>query len=123
MLAVTQSIALVAVSLISPAVYLDATHHRIGKIREAGHTVGTSAGAWAVLTMIPGINFLFLIGYAISRPGLLRNAKAHLVEVPRTRRIITYWLILGISTALTSLYWLNADFSDPLPTIQVSPSG
>lgn len=70
-------VAIVVVSAIW--VYVDATGHKIGKVKEAGGLFNMSAGAWSVVTM-----FLWIVGfpaYLIKRSALIERAGSAPVEV------------------------------------------
>jgi len=59
-------------------VYVDATGHKIGKVKEAGGMFNMSAGAWSVVTM-----FLWIVGlpaYLVKRSALVERAKAAPIE-------------------------------------------
>jgi hypothetical protein len=99
-----QILLLAGLSLTPAEIYFDATYHRIGKIRTADSSL--SAGAWGLFSLIPGIGFLGLFAYLLNRPEYIRLAQAHPVAVHRTRRLITYLLILAASGILTPYWWL-----------------
>jgi hypothetical protein len=103
-LALGQIIVLTTLSLIPAEIYFDATHHRIGKWRDIESS--QSAGAWGLFSLIPGIGFLGLFAYLLNRPEYIRLAQTHPVTVSKTRRLITYLLILVTSGILTPYWWL-----------------
>jgi hypothetical protein len=60
-------------------VYVDATGHKIGKVKDASGLFNISAGAWSVVTM-----FLWIVGfpaYLIKRSALIERAESAPVEV------------------------------------------
>jgi hypothetical protein len=70
----------VAIIVVSAVwVYMDATGHKIGRVKEAGGLFNMSAGAWSVVTM-----FLWIVGfpaYLIKRSALIERAETTPVEV------------------------------------------
>jgi hypothetical protein len=95
---------LAALSLIPALVYLDAAEHGIGKNPQAGRSL--PAGAWAAWALIPGVGYLGVIAYLINRNEMLGLAAIHPVTVPRTRMLITFFLILAASAIITQYWWL-----------------
>jgi hypothetical protein len=100
----SQILLFAALTLIPAEIYFDATHHRIGKWRDIESS--QSAGAWGLFSLIPGIGFLGLFAYLLNRPEYIRLAQTHPVTVSKTRRLITYLLILAASGILTPYWWL-----------------
>jgi len=91
-------VAIVAASAVW--VYLDATKHKIGKIRGSKGMLNMSAGAWGVVTL--GLWIIGFPAYLIARNGLITKAKAHPIEVShRTVKAL-------ILAALGSLWFLAA---------------
>jgi hypothetical protein len=87
--------------MIPVLIYLDATHHRIGKVPADKGSV--SAPAWALWTLIPFLGWLLAVDYLISRQELIRRARIYPVIVTGKRQQATCLLILAAS--LLS-YWL-----------------
>ena len=56
--------------------YCDATSHRIGRVPGSQTDLILPAGAWAALTLLPGLGFLIVICYTVSLARLIAQAKA-----------------------------------------------
>jgi hypothetical protein len=87
-----------AIALLPPFLYLDATHRRVGKNPGVGY--GIHAGTWAMIAAAPIIGIFFSFAYLAGRPELVHQARlfpAH--AVPGSRRASTFLLVLAASVA------------------------
>jgi len=98
-------VAIVAASAVW--VYLDATKHKIGKIRGSKGMLNMSAGAWGVVTL--GLWIIGFPTYLIARNGLITKAKVHPIEVSRrTVKAIMLaviggmWLLATLASVISS---------------------
>lgn len=91
---------LVAVLVVSAVwVYIDATGHKIGKVKDAGGLFNMSAGAWCVVTLL-----LWIVGfpsYLIKRGALIERAKTSPIEVKGR------WVKVAILGVLGALWILG----------------
>ncbi len=82
-------------------VYLDATGHKIGKVKEARGMFNMSAGAWSVVTL-----FLWIVGfpaYLLKRSTLIERAKASPVDAGGRWFKVAILLIVAALMVLSSL--------------------
>jgi hypothetical protein len=102
---------MLAILLIPPLVYLDATSHRIGT--HPACRDGIPAGAWALLTLIPIVGpTMIAFVYLLMRGELIGRAALHPAIVPGGRRLAMYFLVFAAGVAATP-YWLPGDVREP----------
>ena len=99
---------MLAILLIPPLVYLDATSHRIGT--HPACRDGIPAGAWALLTLIPIVGpTMIAFVYLLMRGELIGRAALHPAIVPEGRRLAMYFLIFAAGVAATPHWLLGSD--------------
>lgn len=95
---VLQFILMIGWAFAPTLIYLDATNHRIGRIKGEKSFFNMPAGGWAIATLL--LMLITIPLYIFKRPELLAKAAENpvLVSMPQRIAIVGILLIIGLKS-------------------------
>jgi hypothetical protein len=108
--------------LSSIAVYLDATIHKIGRIKDnelEDHRSNFPAGLWALGTLL--LVIVVLPTYSLSRPALIDRANRYPVHISWIQRTIVIFTLLMFVLVTTAFSLMNEGKDNPLAASKLQP--
>lgn len=88
------------------AVYFDATHHKIGKIKGKRGWLNMTAGGWAVWTSMTYIGLIPAMLYVVKRQKLIDTAKEHPKELSLAHRLLVVGFLFILPMFLVDVLML-----------------
>jgi len=83
------------------AVYFDATHHAIGKIKGTRGLLNMSAGGWATGASLTYVGIVVAGLYIVRRNRLIEKAQEHPVQIHLLHRIVVSFLLFVLPMGIT----------------------